>query len=105
VLVALSINPMTALWVALCYLVMNEATGNLVAPVVRGSAMEIHPVVILFYTIAMASAFGLVGALIATPLAAFVKAYYDEFYLAARSAPSHMEASVEMMLERAPRRH
>lgn len=104
VLVALSIDPMLAVWVALFYLVMNEATGNFVAPVVRGTTMEIHPVVILFYTIAMASGFGLVGALIATPLAAFVKAYYDEFYLASRTAPEHMEESVRTMLERAPER-
>ncbi len=104
VLVALSLNPVTALWVALFYLVMNEATGNLIAPVVRGSTMEIHPVVILFYTIAMASGFGLAGALIATPLAAFVRAYYDEFYLARRSAPAHLDESVRTMLERAPAR-
>lgn len=104
ILVALSVNPITAVWVALFYLVLNEATGNLVAPMVRGSTMEIHPVVILFYTIAMASAFGLVGALIATPLAAFVKAYYDEFYLAGRRAPDHLEQSVTYMLERAPQR-
>lgn len=104
VLVALSINPVTAIWVALFYLIMNEATGNLLAPVVRGTTMEIHPVVILFYTIAMASAFGLAGALIATPLAAFVRAYYDEFYLARRAAPAHLEESVTLMLERAPER-
>ncbi len=104
VLVALSVNPVLAIWVALFYLILNEAAGNLVAPVVRGSTMEIHPVVILFYTIAMASAFGLVGALIATPLAAFVKAYYDEFYLAGRRAPDHLEQSVTYMLERAPQR-
>ena len=93
-----------AIWVALFYLITNELAGNLVAPVVRGSTMEIHPVVILFYTIAMASAFGLVGALIATPLAAFVKAYYDEFYLARRSPPEHLETSVRTMLDRAPER-
>lgn len=104
ILVALSVNPIMAVWVALFYLITNELAGNLVAPVVRGTTMEIHPVVILFYTIAMASAFGLVGALIATPLAAFVKAYYDEFYLARRSPPEHLEAQVRTMLERAPER-
>ena len=29
----------------------------------------------------MGSAFGLTGALLATPLAAIIKAYYEEFYL------------------------
>jgi predicted PurR-regulated permease PerM len=52
----------------------------------------------------MASGFGLAGALIATPLAAFVRAYYDEFYLARRSTPADLEESVTLMLERAPER-
>jgi predicted PurR-regulated permease PerM len=43
--------------------------------------MRIHAVVILFATLAAALAFGLIGALVGTPAAAFVTAYYREFYL------------------------
>ncbi len=81
VLIALSIDPLTALWVLIFYLVLNEIMGDLVMPKVRASTMNLHPVSSLFVMLAMASAFGIMGALIATPLTAFIKAYYEEFFL------------------------
>jgi putative permease len=81
ILISLTISPMTALWVALFYLVSNEILGNVVAPRVRGVTMQLHPVLLLFFTVAFALAFGLLGAIVATPAAAFFSAYYDEFYL------------------------
>ncbi len=85
VLIALAIDPMTALWVALFYLVMNELMGDFVVPKIRASTMNLHPVSSLFVMLAMACAFGIVGALIATPLTAFIKAYYEVFYLENKS--------------------
>jgi predicted PurR-regulated permease PerM len=81
VLVALTLGPATALWVAVFYLAMNELLGNLVAPRIRGETMQIHPVTLLFFTVAFALAFGLLGAIVATPAAAFFSAYYNEFYI------------------------
>jgi putative permease len=81
VIVALAIDVRTAFWTALFYLVMTEALGTFVAPAVRGRTMRIHPVVILFATLAGALAFGVIGALAGMPAAAFVSAYYREFYL------------------------
>lgn len=81
ILISLTMGPMTAVWVALFYLVSNELLGNLVAPRVRGVTMKLHPVLLLFFTLAFALAFGLLGAIVATPAAAFFSAYYGEFYL------------------------
>lgn len=81
VLVALTLGPMTAVWVALFYLVMNEVLGNFLAPRIRGTTMQLHPVLLLFFTLAFALAFGLLGAIVATPAAAFFSAFYSEFYL------------------------
>jgi predicted PurR-regulated permease PerM len=81
VIVALAIDVRTAVWTALFYLVMTEALGTFVAPAVRGRTMRIHPVIILFATLAGALAFGLIGALAGMPAAAFISAYYREFYL------------------------
>jgi predicted PurR-regulated permease PerM len=83
VIVALAVDVRTAIWTALFYLVMTEALGTFLAPAIRGQTMRIHPVVILFATLAGALAFGLIGALVGTPAAAFVTAYYREFYLRA----------------------
>jgi predicted PurR-regulated permease PerM len=84
VLISLTMGPVTAVWVALFYLVSNELLGNLVAPRIRGVTMQIHPVLLLFFTLAFALAFGLLGAIVATPAAAFFSAYYGEFYLKRR---------------------
>ncbi len=81
VIIALTLGPMTVVWVALFYLVMNELLGNLLAPRIRGTTMQLHPVMLLFFTLAFAFAFGLLGAIVATPAAAFFSAYYSEFYL------------------------
>jgi putative permease len=81
ILLSLTIGPMTAIWVTIFYLVSNEILGSIVAPKIRGATMQLHPVLLLFFTLAFALAFGLIGAIVATPAAAFFQAYYSEFYL------------------------
>jgi putative permease len=80
ILVALSISPTTALWVALFYIALDEIIGDFIIPRIRSKTMKIHPVSILVMLLAMTAAFGIMGAFIATPLAAFIKAYYEMFY-------------------------
>ncbi|MBO0936380.1 AI-2E family transporter [Fibrella sp. HMF5335] len=98
-LVALSIDPVTALWVLVFFLALNELAGDFITPHVRASTMNLHPVSSLLVMLAMVSAFGLVGALIATPLTAFIKAYYEEFYLASTSSENVAE-QVDVVLKR-----
>lgn len=81
VVLSLTLGPMTAVWVALFYLVSTEILGSIVAPKIRGATMQLHPVLLIFFTLAFALAFGLMGAIVATPAAAFASAYYSEFYL------------------------
>jgi putative permease len=81
VILGLTVSPMTAVWVALFYLVSGEILGSVVAPKIRGATMQMHPVLILFFTLAFALAFGLLGAIVAVPAAAFFSAFYSEFYL------------------------
>ena len=81
IIISLTIGPWTAVWVALFYLVSTEILGSVVAPKIRGATMQLHPVLIIFFTLAFAIAFGLLGAIVATPAAAFASAFYSEFYL------------------------
>jgi predicted PurR-regulated permease PerM len=81
VILSLTLGPWTAVWVALFYLVSTEILGSIVAPKIRGATMQLHPVLIIFFTLAFAIAFGLLGAIVATPAAAFASAFYSEFYL------------------------
>ncbi|MDQ8755698.1 AI-2E family transporter [Sphingosinicella sp. LHD-64] len=81
VVLALGQSPMTAVWIAVFYAVSNEILGSVVAPKIRGATMQLHPVLIIFFTLAFALAFGLLGAIVAVPAAAFASAYYSEFYM------------------------
>ena len=80
-LVALSVSPATALWCLIFFAVLNELVSDILMPKLRASTMNIHPLSSLFLLLAMGTAFGITGALLATPMAAIIKAYYEEFYL------------------------
>lgn len=79
VLIALSVSPGTALTVALFYAVTQEALGALVTPQVSGAQMNIHPFVIIVSLVVLTLGFGLMGALVATPVAAFVISHLEGF--------------------------
>jgi putative permease len=81
VVLSLTLGPMTAVWVGLFYIVTTEILGSVVAPKIRGATMQLHPVLLIFFTLAFALAFGLLGAIVATPAAAFFSAFYSEFYM------------------------
>ena len=98
-LVALSIHPIKALWVLIFYIVFDEISGDFLMPKIRASTMNLHPVSTLFVMLAMASAFGLIGALIATPLTAFIKAYYETFILA-ETSKANLKKGVDLILNK-----
>jgi putative permease len=100
VLVALTIDAQLALWVALFYWGVSEILGNFVAPRVQASTMNLHPVFLLFITLAMVAAFGVLGAIIASPVAGFIKAYYEEFYLVRIPPSTNLAAEVDGILAR-----
>jgi len=99
ILIAFSISPITALWVALFYIVLDEIIGDFVIPRIRSKTMKIHPVFILIMIIAMSAAFGVIGAFIATPLTAFIKAYYETFYRKEIEQEKH-DKNIDLMLYR-----
>lgn len=99
-LVALAIDPMKALWLGVFFLVMNETTGNLIAPPIRGKTMKLHPVSMIFAMAALGYAFGLLGAIMSVPITAFVKAFYDEFYGRDHPQTKRDETWVERILSR-----
>lgn len=98
VLVALSVDPTTAIWVAVFFLALNEVMGDFVMPRLRSSTMNIHPVSTLFLLLAMGTAFGFVGALMATPFAAIIKAFYEEFYLSQFKDDKLMEERIDTVI-------
>jgi putative permease len=59
--------------------------------------MQLHPSVLLFAVLAMATAFGLVGALIATPIPGIVAGFVEAFYLS-RQAERNLDQDVQRLL-------
>lgn len=100
VVVALGVDPLTALWTLLFYVAFSELFGNFVVPKIFAQTMEINAVFILFMTVAMGYGFGVIGVLLAAPVSGFIKAYYDEFYLARQSPDPALDERVEAMLSR-----
>lgn len=98
--VALATDPRDALWVLIFYIVMNEVMGDVVAPYVRGETMKIHPVYLIMAVLVFGSTLGLVGALLATPLAAFAAAFWQEFYLSRHPEDGGITDAAESMLRR-----
>ncbi|PYI42742.1 MAG: hypothetical protein DMF12_05725 [Verrucomicrobia bacterium] len=83
-LVALSLGA-TKFWLALGVIVLvYQVELNVLVPGVLGKEMRLHPVNILFFTLATATLFGLLGVFLAVPAAALVQIIIDEFYLQPR---------------------
>src|SRR5438876_1056367 len=83
-LVALSLGA-TKFWLALGVIVIvYQIELNVLVPGVLGKEMRLHPVNILFFTLATATMFGLLGVFLAVPAAALVQIVIDEFYLQPR---------------------
>jgi predicted PurR-regulated permease PerM len=83
-LVALSMGA-TKFWLALAVIVLvYQIELNVLVPGVLGKEMQLHPVNILFFTLATAAMFGLLGVFLAVPAAALVHIVIDEFYLRPR---------------------
>ncbi|HEV2129613.1 MAG TPA: AI-2E family transporter [Longimicrobiaceae bacterium] len=100
VVVALSVDPLTAIWVGLFYVVLSEILGNFIAPRVRAERMDLRPVYLLLMTLAMAVASGVLAVLVASPMAGFLKVCFDEFYLASQPEDARIEERVEAMMDR-----
>ncbi len=77
VAVALFSNPLTALWVGLLFLGLQQLEGHVVAPQIFSHALRINPLLVIFALLFGNAIYGLVGALIALPVAAILRETID----------------------------
>ncbi|MRX50734.1 AI-2E family transporter [Paracoccus sp. S-4012] len=59
----------TALWVLLFYVVIQQAEGILITPLIQQRSVDLPPVITIFAIIAFGALFGALGVVLATPLA------------------------------------
>jgi len=80
-LVMLANDPLKALWVVLLFIAIQQIEGNILVPRIMSTAMELHPVPVLFTVVVMGTLTGPIGLLLAIPLLAIIKIIYEETYL------------------------
>lgn len=73
ILVALVDDPLSAIWVALLFLAIQQLEGHVVAPQVFGHSLRINPLLIIFALLFGAELYGVVGAFVALPVAAILR--------------------------------
>jgi predicted PurR-regulated permease PerM len=73
ILVALFSDPLTALWVALLFVALQQIEGHIVAPQIFGHTLRINPLLVIFALLLGGEIYGFVGALLALPIAAIVR--------------------------------
>lgn len=76
VLLALTDNPISALWVILLYVVIQQLENAVLVPKIVGDALQLHPAVLIVALVVGGAVFGLVGAILAAPLVAFTRSLY-----------------------------
>jgi predicted PurR-regulated permease PerM len=76
---ALVVDPISAIWVLLLFLGIHQIEGHIVVPKVMGSALRLHPLLVIFGLLAGAELYGLPGVFVALPLLAVIRALYEFF--------------------------
>ncbi len=73
VLVALFNNPVSALWVILLFVALQQLEGHFVAPQVFRISLRINPILIILGLLIGYQLYGIAGALLAMPVAAVIR--------------------------------
>jgi predicted PurR-regulated permease PerM len=73
VLIALFTDPITALWVALLFVALQQLEGHVVAPQIFGHTLRINPLLVIFALLIGLQLYGVIGALVALPIAAVLR--------------------------------
>jgi predicted PurR-regulated permease PerM len=103
VLYALVIHPISALWVVILFLIIHQVEGHVVVPTVMGSALRLHPLLVIFGLLVGTEIYGLAGALMALPLLAAARATVEFFSERIELEPWVLGGPVEVeVVERAP---
>ncbi len=73
ILVALFTDPISALWVALVFVGLQQLEGHIVAPQIFGHTLRINPLLVIFALLLGLQVHGIIGALIALPILAILR--------------------------------
>ena len=87
VVLALFHSPVTALWVALIFFIVQMLENHILVPNIMGATVGVHPLVVMFALLAAAEVGGILGMLAVLPLLAMLKHTLTFFDLHLSKAP------------------
>ncbi len=110
VIYALIVDPVSAIWVTLLFLAIHQIEGHIVVPNVMGSALRLHPLLVIFGLLAGGEIYGLAGIFVALPLLAVLRAIWEfagervelEAWRGEGPVPVEVEAEPEPTVQEAP---
>jgi predicted PurR-regulated permease PerM len=79
VVYALVQDPLSALWVALLFLGIQQLEGHVVVPKVMSHSLRLHPLLVIFGLLAGGEIYGFPGIIVALPLLAAGRAAWEFF--------------------------
>ncbi|WP_173916400.1 AI-2E family transporter [Halobacillus sp. Marseille-Q1614] len=79
-IVSLTQEPNMAIYVLIVMGIVQQLEGNLIAPVVLGNRLNVHPLTIILLLIVAAALFGFIGMVIAVPLYSVLKVIVKNLY-------------------------
>ena len=102
---ALVVHPISALWVALLFLGIQQIEGHVVVPKVMGNALRLHPILVIFGLLAGGAIYGFAGVLVALPFLAACRAAWEFFSerVALEPWPSTLGGRLPVEVEIEPR--
>jgi predicted PurR-regulated permease PerM len=81
IVIGFSVSPLTALWAAIAGLAIHQLESNFFGPRVMKRTMNMRPLVTLLALTAFGTLFGVLGAIIALPLASVIQLLMDRFLI------------------------
>jgi len=101
-LFSLTKGGMTPVWVLLLYLMVQLLENNLITPLIMARNVKLHPVAVLFAILISVEMFGVLGVLVAVPMAGIADILHTEIYRQ-RYLPSVTDADLKSLARNALR--
>jgi len=86
-IVALFQSPITALWVLLAFVIIQQVENLILVPRIAGRSVQLHPAVIMVVLVMGNEIAGLWGMLVAVPATAIVRDLFKYLYLRSTDNP------------------
>jgi putative permease len=95
VLLGLSLDVGTGIWVLVAFVIIQQIESNVIFPLMMAGGLELHPVTVMFFVMAMGGLFGIIGVFLAVPLTITARVILLEFYVDGEEQGGSIEKNVE----------